>query len=125
MADKRRLSTLLAWCTDIGIHIDSRLRLFESSQGDIFVRNCSGSYIYSPTTLVTIPKRAVLSARSCGLSVDIPLVPYGHGALLGLSLAVYSELSKWAGYLQSLPQTAVRIALLWGSDEVSVTDEQD
>jgi hypothetical protein len=33
--------------------------------------------------------------------------------------------SKWSGYLQALPQTPVQIALLWGSDEGRLTDNQD
>lgn len=42
--------------------------------------------------VVTIPKTAVLSVRSCTLSDDIPFVPCGHGAHLGLALALYGEL---------------------------------
>lgn len=44
------------------------------------------------TPVVTIPKTAVLSVRSCSFADVIPIIPYGHGARLGLSLAVYGEL---------------------------------
>ncbi|EKM50380.1 uncharacterized protein PHACADRAFT_263649 [Phanerochaete carnosa HHB-10118-sp] len=47
--------------------------------------------IDSHTTLVTIPKATVLSARSCALADAIPIVPYGHAARLALSLALYGE----------------------------------
>lgn len=42
--------------------------------------------------VVKIPKAAVLSARACALSADIPFCPYGREAQFGLSLAVYGEL---------------------------------
>ncbi|KAH8093737.1 SET domain-containing protein, partial [Cristinia sonorae] len=47
-------------------------------------------------------------------------IPYGHGAQLALSLALYGELlqgsrSFWFGYLQSLPRRTVGIAVLWGA----------
>ncbi|KAI0080163.1 SET domain-containing protein [Panus rudis PR-1116 ss-1] len=73
--------------------------------------------------MVTIPKSAILSVRSCSFSGSIPFAPYGQAAQLGLALAVYIELlkgrdSRWFGYLQSLPQEPVDIALFWGSDEL-------
>lgn len=42
--------------------------------------------------VVTIPKTAVLSVRSCTITEMIPHAPVGHGAHLALSLAVYSEM---------------------------------
>ncbi|RPD55360.1 SET domain-containing protein [Lentinus tigrinus ALCF2SS1-7] len=69
--------------------------------------------------LAIIPKRAVLSTRTCAFCEHISWVPYGHGAILALSLALYSEIlrgaqSRWFGYLQSLPASIVPIARLWG-----------
>ncbi|OJT05111.1 Ribosomal lysine N-methyltransferase 3, partial [Trametes pubescens] len=69
----------------------------------------------------SIPKSAILSVRTCALAGQIPGAPYGHGAALALSLALYSEIlkgvaSRWYPYLQSLPATPVPIARLWGDD---------
>ncbi|EIW79184.1 hypothetical protein CONPUDRAFT_145299 [Coniophora puteana RWD-64-598 SS2] len=77
-------------------------------------------YIESGVTLVHIPKRVVLSVRSCFLASYLTFVPYGHEAHLMLALAVCGELlrgprSRWYAYLRSLPQNAVDIPLLWGS----------
>lgn len=43
-------------------------------------------------TVATIPKAAVLSVRVCAFADAIPIIPYGHGARLALSLALYGEL---------------------------------
>jgi hypothetical protein len=45
---------------------------------------------YAP--VVTIPKSAVLSVRSCRLAKHIPFAPYGLEAQLALALALYGEL---------------------------------
>jgi hypothetical protein len=50
MNDSERLSILLSWCTDVGIHIDSRLVLATDFRGSISVRNDSGSFIDPSTT---------------------------------------------------------------------------
>ncbi|KAI0343151.1 hypothetical protein BDW22DRAFT_1241279 [Trametopsis cervina] len=127
MSNSERLSMLLSWCTDAGIQIDPRLEIIEDKDtSSLFVRNRSSFFLDPHITLVSIPKHAILSVRSCTLASEIPFVPYGYGAQLCLSLALYSELlqgsrSRWSGYLQSLPQTAVQIALFWGSDELQVT----
>ncbi|KIP05485.1 hypothetical protein PHLGIDRAFT_119783 [Phlebiopsis gigantea 11061_1 CR5-6] len=117
------LSPLLDWCADNGIWIDRRIAVVEDvDNGGLRVQQQSRFPIGAHETLVTIPKTAVLSVRSCSFAEVIPVVPYGHGARLGLSLAVYGELllgerSRWFGYLQSLPRATVGIALLWGTGE--------
>ncbi len=60
MADSDRLTTLLAWCTDVGIHIDSRLELIDSNENGIYVRNCTQSYIEPSTTREFCPYLDVL-----------------------------------------------------------------
>lgn len=42
--------------------------------------------------VVRIPKHAVLSTKNCTLSPYIPASPYGPGAQLALSLALYTEM---------------------------------
>lgn len=117
------IPTLLSWCAQYDIWIDPRLSVvLDDEHGGLRVLNNSTTPIDSHTTLVTIPKTAVLSARSCALADAIPTVLYGHGARLALSLALYGEMllgecSRWHGYLQSLPKHTVPIALLWGIDE--------
>ncbi|EGO22114.1 hypothetical protein SERLADRAFT_440135 [Serpula lacrymans var. lacrymans S7.9] len=131
--------TLLGWCSNNGIRIDSRIRIIENGNhdGDISSDNAgisefvggdgaisvwSRECIESPATLVHIPKSAVLSVRSCSLSQLIAPIPYGNGAHLALALALYGELlrdveSRWFGYLQSLPREIVDIALFWGVED--------
>lgn len=42
-------------------------------------------------SVVQIPKSAVLSVKSCSLGYLIPPNPYGRGAQLALSMALYLE----------------------------------
>ncbi|GBE89776.1 hypothetical protein BKA93DRAFT_405485 [Sparassis latifolia] len=117
---RRRLSVLLEWTSASHIQIDGRIQLVDEPATGI--RVLSTTEILPLSTLVTIPKSALLSCKSCSRASLIPFVPYGHGAHLALALAVYSELlngsaSRWYGYLQSLPTDIVPIALLWGTDD--------
>ena len=43
-------------------------------------------------SVVKIPKEVVLSVRTCFLAEHITFIPYGVGAQLSLSLALYSEM---------------------------------
>jgi len=124
-----KVAKLISWCVSNHIEIDPRLAIVENStSGEISVRNASEDFISSSVTLVTIPKSAILSIRTCSLSQSligaieyqgIGVPSYGHEAKLTLAVALYNELclgsaSRWAGYLQSLPQQTVPIALFWG-----------
>jgi len=126
---------LLSWCSRKRIHIDERLSVIQDeTTGEISVFNLTGEAILASQILVRIPRRWMISIRTCVFSdslitcladngIHVPV--YGHGAQLTLALALYNELllgsrSEWADYLQSLPQKAVPIGLLWGyrySDE--------
>ncbi|KAI9461470.1 hypothetical protein HD554DRAFT_1511990 [Boletus coccyginus] len=136
-----RVTTLLAWCAENRVQIDSRLQIIDSQQASSPRHEANsiasdepsrerGLSVYSreeliecARTLVYIPKTAVLSVKSCFFSRHISSVPYGHGAHLSLALALYGELllgprSRWSSYLQSLPGETVDIALFWGVDDV-------
>ncbi|PCH39517.1 SET domain-containing protein [Wolfiporia cocos MD-104 SS10] len=121
-----RLSQLLMWCSKNGISIDPDIHFVDDPHTGIAV--FSNRPIASCTTLATIPKSALLSVRSCSVSEHIPFVPYGHGAHLALSFALHAELargehSKWFGYLQSLPQRPVPIAIFWGIADALLAGE--
>ncbi|TFY72295.1 hypothetical protein EVG20_g706 [Dentipellis fragilis] len=123
--ESAKITALLAWCAENSVSIDSRIELVDDPDTGISVHSGCAP-IPCPSSLVTIPKSAVLSAKSCFLSALINHVPYGIGAHLALAFAVHSELlrgreSRWFGYLQSLPREddGVGIALFWGSDLVS------
>ncbi|KAJ2918054.1 hypothetical protein MD484_g2352, partial [Candolleomyces efflorescens] len=112
------IDTLLGWCEDQGIVIDSHLKLLPDSNDGIgvFTEEMEDD-IPVNKTVVKIPKSAVLSARSCSLSEFITPAFVGYEAQLVLSLALYSELllgpkSKWHGYLQSLPEQ-IDLPLCW------------
>lgn len=82
-----------------------------------------------------IPEEAILSVRTCSLANHIPIVSYGLGSQLSLSLALYVEMysfsrvtystlmfffdslkhnrSRWYDYLQSLPNDLVDLPLFW------------
>ncbi|KAF9479094.1 SET domain-containing protein [Pholiota conissans] len=112
-----KLRTLLEWCTENGIIIDERISIGTDSQAGIAVYS-EDDYIHPQTTLVKIPKSAILSVRSCSLEAVIPEAPYGLGAQLSLSLALYAEIlrgmkSRWHGYIQSLPADLVDLPSFW------------
>ncbi|KAF8449112.1 hypothetical protein L210DRAFT_3523911 [Boletus edulis BED1] len=139
-----RTATLLAWCAEHRIQIDSTLQIIDSQQDDnprhgaksttsdwpsreralsVYSRD---ELIECSRTLVYIPKTAVLSVKSCFFSQHISAVPCGHGAHLSLALALYGELllgprSRWFSYLQSLPRETVDIAVFWGVGDVIET----
>lgn len=111
-----KVETLLGWCSERGIVIDSRLTVQPDGNGGIGV--FTGKAGIDPgETVVTIPKTAVLSARSCSLSPAITPAFSGSEAQLALSAALYTELlpgpeSRWYGYLQSLPDT-IDLPICW------------
>jgi len=103
-------------------------------------------------SVVKIPKEVVLSVRTCFLAEHIKFIPYGVGAQLSLSLALYSEMwytffwliltilmadeqlsslrqdrSKWYGYLQSLPTGLVDLPIFWmkRGDHINCSDADD
>ncbi|KDQ61613.1 hypothetical protein JAAARDRAFT_171946 [Jaapia argillacea MUCL 33604] len=121
MATPSKLAALLSWCDLNGVRIDPKIEVVCSDAAGIAARSKRGiTTIGCPSTLVSIPKSAVLSVRSCTFARCITPVPYGHGAHLALALALYSELlqgqkSRWYGYLQSLPSEIVDIALFWST----------
>ncbi|KAL5536933.1 hypothetical protein ACEPAF_756 [Sanghuangporus sanghuang] len=111
---------LLRWCSTHGIQIDARIRVARGEDGSICVVARDG-FIEPRTTLVSIPKSAALSIKSCTFAEHVPQVTYGKEAQLGLALALYGELLKgssspWFGYLESLPKR-VALPLFW--DEIS------
>ncbi|KZV98798.1 SET domain-containing protein [Exidia glandulosa HHB12029] len=114
------VQTLLDWCSTHGIRIDPRVALVQSDEGSISVVARAG--IGSESTLVAIPKNAILSVRTCyvsewfGDSYDL-----AHTSAFALATALCAEmqrglLSPFFGYLQSLPTTCVDIAHLWERD---------
>ncbi|KAL4254844.1 SETD3/SETD6 methyltransferase [Abortiporus biennis] len=129
--DNNRLSTLLSWCSENNIRIDPNIHLVQDEiNGRISVWSKDTPIESYPVTLVTIPKSAVLSVRSCVLAGQIPIAHYGHKAHLALSLALYSEIllgpdSRFFGYIQSLPLRGVEIALFWGSDDYYDNNDKD
>ncbi|KAI0321013.1 hypothetical protein OF83DRAFT_432323 [Amylostereum chailletii] len=141
-----KIASLLTWCDAHGITIDPRIHITPDASGGMLVRarrgcsistgdsqlSCSRPADALSSTVATIPKSAVLSARSCRLAEDIYAlsqlqggvhgwdVAYGHGAQLVLAMGVYDELlqgpdSTWAQYLDSLPAVDEwdGIGLLW------------
>ncbi|PPQ88992.1 hypothetical protein CVT25_005091 [Psilocybe cyanescens] len=137
-----QLSALLEWCIANGIFIDSQIRIGSDEQGDIGVY-ATDSFISPKQTLVRIPKDAILSVRTCSLAGFIPFNPYGLGAQLSLSMALYAEMygaivsklhscvvksfplsfhrlkcreSKWFGYIDSFPGEMVDLPIFWGLD---------
>ncbi|PFH50462.1 hypothetical protein AMATHDRAFT_47880 [Amanita thiersii Skay4041] len=114
---EHKIATLNAWCTLNGIEIDNRIKVYWNPDTGIGVRS---KHLYTPphTTLVRIPKDAVLSTRNCTLSEFIPSSPCGLAAQLALALALYIEIlkgkiSRWFGYLQSFYGNVVDIPLFW------------
>ncbi|OCH92088.1 SET domain-containing protein [Obba rivulosa] len=121
-----RLPVLLQWVLEHGIQIDDSIRLVDAHSGISVIS--TDKTIHPATTIVFIPKSAILSARSCSLAPHIPFAPYGHDAHLALSVAVYAELlrgsaSHWYEYLQSLPARTVPLALFWGMPGTDCDDK--
>ncbi|OBZ71035.1 N-lysine methyltransferase SETD6 [Grifola frondosa] len=107
------LATLLTWTTTHGIIISPSIRVVDHGPtGNIAVVSVLSEPILPSSTLVSIPKTAILSVRSCSIAERIPFVPYGHGATLALSLGLYYEI------LQPVP-----IAILWNVSNAFPGDE--
>ncbi|KAG8877300.1 hypothetical protein FRB98_006774 [Tulasnella sp. 332] len=117
---------LLDWCSTNGIKIDSNIALVDtirSSDSEAAIQGIavmSKSSISPLTTLVQIPKSAILSVRSCRLSsaLDSLSDQMEEQQSMALALALLIEiksggLSRWHGYMQSLPPSTVQIAALW------------
>ncbi|KIK69592.1 hypothetical protein GYMLUDRAFT_512490 [Collybiopsis luxurians FD-317 M1] len=119
MIDPRRIEALTSWCSLNNIEINPQLHIVPDSTG-LAVYSGSES-IESLQTLVKIPKSAVISVKSCSASSFIESSPYGLETQLALSLALLIEIqlgskSRWYGYLQSLPETIVNLAIFWNLD---------
>ncbi|KAG7448678.1 SET domain-containing protein [Guyanagaster necrorhizus] len=130
MGHPDKISVLLEWCSSHGIKIDLRLRVVCHDE-NISVRS-NGEEIAPFSSVVHIPKDAVLSVKSSSVSSVVVASPVGHEAQLSLALALYVELvkgesSRWHGYLQSLPTQIVDIPILWQTEDHSMdsTDRRD
>ncbi|KAI9057295.1 SET domain-containing protein [Trametes sanguinea] len=114
------LKLFLQWLEEsAGVSLHPGVSIIQSSDGSISVWANRDEPIIHPATVASIPKSTILSPRTCSLSQHVAWAPYGHAAVLSLSLALYSEMlrgaeSKWHPYLRSLPSTPVPIARLWG-----------
>ncbi|PPQ67954.1 hypothetical protein CVT26_005834 [Gymnopilus dilepis] len=128
-----RVNVLLEWCARNHVFIDPHIRIafIEDGVGCGTVGVFSTEEFIPPNyTLVRIPKAAVLSVRSCSLSNYIPFSPYGVGAQLTLSLALYVEIlrgtqSRWHGYIQSLPTGIVDLPMFWRLDTTDISKDGD
>ncbi|KAI1787716.1 SET domain-containing protein [Ganoderma leucocontextum] len=115
-----KLGLLNRWLDENHITVHPSVSIIDQPKAGIAVTVTSPNKpILHPDKLAVIPKSSILSIRTCALALRIPVYPYGHGATLALSLALYSEQlldteSRWHGYLQSFPATTVPIARLWG-----------
>ena len=88
-----RLRTLLAWTAANGIHIDPSVELVDDPNSGIAVFGTDvATTMVRGSCVVSIPKTALLSVRSCALAEHIPFAPVGHAAHLSLALALYTEL---------------------------------
>ncbi|EIW57463.1 SET domain-containing protein [Trametes versicolor FP-101664 SS1] len=122
-------SQFLRWLQENKIVLHQDIAIVHTPDAGIAVTSTSDCGILHPQTVASIPKSAILSVRTCALAGQIHGAPYGHGAALTLSLALYSEIlkgvaSRWHPYLQSLPATPVPIARLWG-DACAFPDDPD
>ncbi|KAK0454087.1 SET domain-containing protein [Desarmillaria tabescens] len=120
MGHPDKISALLEWCSTCGITIDPRLRVVCHDES-ISVRS-NDKEIAPFSSVVHIPKDAILSVKSSSVSSAVVPSPVGHEAQLSLALALYIELTKgassrWHGYLQSLPTQIVDIPILWQTDD--------
>ncbi|KAK0203848.1 hypothetical protein DFS33DRAFT_1503531 [Desarmillaria ectypa] len=120
MGHPDKIFVLLDWCSSHGIKIDPRLHVVCHDES-VSVRS-NGEEITPFSSVVHIPKDAVLSVKSSSISSVVVTSPVGHEAQLSLALALYIELAKgvssrWHGYLQSLPTQIVDIPTLWQTDD--------
>ncbi|KAK0219922.1 hypothetical protein IW262DRAFT_1482556 [Armillaria fumosa] len=125
MGHRDKISVLLEWCSSYGIKIDSRLRVVCNDES-VSIR--SGGEITPLSSVVQIPKDAVLSVKSSSISPAVAASPVGHEAQLSLALALHIELAKgpssrWHGYLQSLPTRIVDIPILWQTEDEYMDSE--
>ncbi|TCD68415.1 hypothetical protein EIP91_010816 [Steccherinum ochraceum] len=109
------IAALLAWCSTAEVWIDPRIQLVDHSNG------CANGEHGDDEGMCVYSTDKAIDPYTTRLIPGI--APYGHGAQLALSLALYGELlkgsnSRWFGYLQSLPRGTVGIALLWGARSV-------
>ncbi|KAI0368652.1 SET domain-containing protein [Pilatotrama ljubarskyi] len=123
------LQLFTKWLADNSISLHEGIFIIQTPHAGAAAVANHDEPILHPTTVASIPKSSILSVRSCALAEHIDWVPYGHGATLALSLALYSELligptSRWHPYLQSLPSEPVPIARLWG-DVSALPDDPD
>ncbi|TFK82917.1 SET domain-containing protein [Polyporus arcularius HHB13444] len=113
----KRIDRFFRWLSENDIQVDPGISIVQAEAG--ITVHSTAAFNNFARAVAAIPKSAVLSVRTCTLSEQISWVPYGHGAVLAMSLALYSEIlsgaqSRWFDYLQSLPAKIVPIARLWG-----------
>ncbi|KAF4621125.1 hypothetical protein D9613_000996 [Agrocybe pediades] len=113
-----QVNILLDWCTANSVHLDPRISIVESHESNGICVYSKDSFIPPETTLVKIPKDAVLSTRTCSLAGIIPIIPFGLGAQLSLAVALHVEMlrgesSRWYGYIRSLPNKPADLPLFW------------
>ncbi|KAI0775294.1 SET domain-containing protein [Trametes elegans] len=122
------MDAFLSWLRKTGVRLHDGITIVASPGAGVSVVSNRDEPIFHPETVASIPKTAILSARNCAAAQYIHWVPYGHGATLALSLALYSEIlkggeSSWHSYLQTLPPDPVPIARLWG--DATFTEDLD
>ncbi|KAI0671638.1 SET domain-containing protein [Trametes maxima] len=123
------LPLFLNWLKERKITLHDDIVIVTSADRGVSVASVGKNPILHPQTVASIPKSAILSVRSCTLAEHIQPIPYGHGATLSLSFALYSEMlrgtqSDWYPYVQSLPSAPVPVAKIWGS-AAAFSDELD
>ncbi|TBU29243.1 hypothetical protein BD311DRAFT_274879 [Dichomitus squalens] len=87
-----KLVTFLTWLADHHVHIHEGISISENGDTGLSVISHQDRPILHPDRLSAIPKTSVLSVRTCTLAHQISWHPYGHGSVLALSFALYSEL---------------------------------
>lgn len=81
------------WCCQNDVSLDNRLEIACDPGSGIHIRTKSQS-IPASTSVSYIPKRAVLSTKSCSLADTLPQdteYTHGLGVQLMLALALYNE----------------------------------
>ncbi|TIB75009.1 SET domain-containing protein [Wallemia mellicola] len=102
-------SSLLNWCKEHSVELDSRLLLLTD-------RVLSNDYILKSTPIAKVPKDALLTIRSSSMHQQLSQLNQSRVVLLSFALAFEihrGERSTWLSYIESLPKEAPEIASLW------------
>jgi hypothetical protein len=126
MSTANQVSILLEWCSTNSIFIESTVRVDGDEQGGIGVFSADEFIPPNSTCMpisasvfcaiddekvVRIPKTSIISVRTCSLAGVVPFNPYGVGAQLSCSLALYVEMCVLCIFLKNIV-TKFNIALL-------------